>query len=140
MKSLCLVTASLLVCALLAGCENSETGPSAAVTSFSSVELRLGTGATATAGTTATINFIGWLYSASATDNKGAQFDTGTFSFPVGTTQIISGLSNGVAGMKVGGLRRMVVPPHLAFGPAGAPPAIPPNATLIFDVELLGVE
>jgi FKBP-type peptidyl-prolyl cis-trans isomerase FkpA len=134
----------LLGLALVAGCSSDSgsnsipTAPSANV-GFSATDLRVGTGAEATAGRNVTVRYTGWLYSTSAVDNKGQQFDSGSFSFTVGTG-VIPGFSQGVQGMKVGGLRRIVIPPNLAYG--NSPPAnsiIRANETLLFEVELLSV-
>jgi FKBP-type peptidyl-prolyl cis-trans isomerase FkpA len=105
---------------------------------FSQTDLRVGTGAEAAAGRRVTVNYSGWLYSASAAENKGRQFDSGTFTFTLGSGQVIRGWDQGFAGMRVGGLRRLVIPPELAYGSQGQGP-IPPNATLVFDVELTNV-
>jgi FKBP-type peptidyl-prolyl cis-trans isomerase FkpA len=111
---------------------------------YSTTDLRVGTGTEATAGRTLTVNYTGWLYNPSGQDGKGSQFDTSVgkapFSFPLGRGSVISGWDRGVAGMRVGGVRRLVLPPELAYGPGGNPPAIPGNATLVFDVELLNVQ
>jgi len=111
---------------------------------YSQIDLRVGTGTEATAGRTITVNYTGWLYAAGAADNKGTQFDSSVgrapFSFVLGRGQVIAGWDQGVAGMRVGGQRRLVIPPSLAYGSAGSPPVIPPNATLVFDVELLTVQ
>jgi len=121
------------------GCsESSPTAPSANVP-FSTVDLRVGTGAEATSGRGASVNYSGWLYNSLGTDNKGTRFDAGTFSFIVGQG-VIPGFSQGVTGMRVGGLRRITIPPNLAYGAAGSPPTIPGNSTLIFEVELLAVQ
>ena len=97
----------------------------------------------ATSGQTASVNYTGWLYSEGAPDNKGKQFDSsigrGPFEFKLGSGQVIRGWDQGVQGMKVGGQRRLVLPPEFAYGSRGAGNVIPPNATLVFDVELLGV-
>ncbi len=142
MRSLSILFALSLALAVTAACgDDSQTAPSSVSTvPFSSTELRLGTGADATTGKTATVRYTGWLYSATAAENKGSQFDTGTFSFVVGSNGVIQGFSLGVAGMKVGGTRRIIVPPNLGYGAAGAGSTIPPNATLVFDVELTAVQ
>ena len=97
----------------------------------------------ANSGQTATVNYTGWLYSEDAPEHKGAKFDSsvgrGPFSFKIGAGRVIRGWDQGVQGMKVGGVRRLVLPPEFAYGAAGAGGVIPPNATLVFDVELLGV-
>ena len=111
---------------------------------YSQLDLTDGTGLMATSGKTATVNYTGWLYSESAPEQKGTQFDTsigrGPFSFRLGAGQVIRGWDQGVEGMKVGGLRRLVLPPEFAYGARGAGGVIPPNATLVFDVELLDVK
>lgn len=131
-----------LLAALVAGCGNdgggTPTAPSANV-AFSTTDLRVGTGAEATTGRNVTVRYTGWLYSTTAADNKGTQFDSGTLPFVVGSG-VIQGFSMGVNGMRVGGLRRVVIPPNLGYGPAGRPPAIPGNATLLFEIELVSVQ
>jgi len=96
-----------------------------------------GNGAEATAGKTVSVHYTGWL-------PNGEKFDSSRdrnepFEFTLGAGQVIAGWDEGVAGMKVGGRRKLVIPPDLGYGTAGAPPDIPPGATLVFDVELLGV-
>jgi FKBP-type peptidyl-prolyl cis-trans isomerase FkpA len=89
------------------------------------------------------VNYTGWLYNPSGTDGKGSQFDSSIgrapFPFTLGAGQVISGWDRGVAGMRVGGQRRLVLPPELAYGSSGNGP-IPPNATLVFDIELLDAQ
>jgi FKBP-type peptidyl-prolyl cis-trans isomerase FkpA len=88
-----------------------------------------------------TVSYTGWLYDASRPDSKGTQFDTNaSFPFRLGTGAVIRGWNVGVVGMRVGGQRRLVIPPDLAYGSAGRPPVIPPNATLVFDIALLNVQ
>ena len=96
-----------------------------------------GQGEEATAGKTVSVHYTGWL-------PNGEKFDSSRdrnqpFEFTLGAGQVIAGWDEGVAGMKVGGRRKLVIPPGLAYGTAGAPPDIPPGATLVFDVELLDV-
>jgi FKBP-type peptidyl-prolyl cis-trans isomerase FkpA len=131
-------TAAILA-VIVTACSDSQTAPTSSSVQFATTDLRVGGGAEATTGKTATVNYTGWLYNGLAADNKGSQFDSGSFSFIVGTNQVIPGFSNGVTGMKVGGSRRMIIPPNLAYGASGSGP-IPPNASLVFDVELVGVQ
>lgn len=110
-----------------------------------SIELKAGTGEAAAAGKIAVVQYTGWLYDASAKDNKGKQFDSSRtggqpFKFPVGTGQVIKGWDQGVLGMKVGGSRRLIIPADLAYGDSGAGGVIPPGATLVFDIDLIAVE
>jgi len=106
------------------------------------VDTQVGTGAVAAAGHKVTVHYTGWL---DQNGSKGKKFDSSLdrgqpFSFNLGGHQVIRGWDEGVAGMKVGGKRTLTIPPDLGYGARGAPGAIPPNATLIFDVELLGVQ
>lgn len=124
--------------------KDSPTAPStSAGVPFSSTDLRVGTGAEAANGRRVTVNYTGWLYVAGAVDNKGTQFDTsngrGAFSFLLGGGGVIAGWERGVVGMRVGGQRRLIIPPELGYGAAGSGP-IPGNATLVFDIELLSVQ
>jgi FKBP-type peptidyl-prolyl cis-trans isomerase len=100
-------------------------------------DVKVGQGAEAKRGSTAVVHYTGWL-----TDGKkfDSSRDRGTpFDFEVGTGEVVAGWDLGVAGMKVGGQRKLVIPADLGYGAAGAPPVIPPGATLVFDVELLEV-
>ena len=112
---------------------------------FSTTDVRVGTGADATAGRRVTVNYTGWIYDPARPENKGQQFDSSVgagrqpFPFTLGTGAVIRGFDQGVIGMKVGGLRRVTIPPDLAYGSAGSGGVIPPNATLVFDIELLDV-
>lgn len=105
----------------------------------------MGTGADAVIGRRLTVNYTGWLYDPAQPENKGRQFDSSAgrspFVFTLGAGQVIRGWDTGVVGMKVGGQRRLILPPDLAYGSAGAGGGtIPPNATLVFDIELLDVQ
>jgi FKBP-type peptidyl-prolyl cis-trans isomerase FkpA len=99
----------------------------------------LGTGLDATNGKVVTVSYTGWLYSATASDNKGSQFDTGSFSFTLGAGQVISGFDQGVLGMKVGGKRTLLIPSSMGYGASGSG-SIPPNAGLVFEVTLTAVQ
>jgi FKBP-type peptidyl-prolyl cis-trans isomerase len=115
------------------------TGPSTKMPSgLEYWDIKVGTGPTASAGHTVKVHYTGWL-------TNGKKFDSSIdrgepFSFELGGGQVIKGWDQGVAGMKVGGKRQLRIPPELAYGDRGAGGAVPPNATLIFDVELLGVQ
>jgi len=105
-------------------------------------DTKTGDGATATPGNKVSVHYTGWLYNNGA---KGAKFDSSVdrgqpFQFTLGARQVIAGWDEGVAGMKVGGKRTLIIPPELGYGARGAGGVIPPNATLMFDVELLGVQ
>ena len=104
-------------------------------------DTRAGTGASPTTGQTCVMHYTGWLWVNGA---KGAKFDSShdrgqPFSFPIGRGRVIKGWDEGVAGMKVGGLRKLTIPSDLAYGDRGFPPVIPPRSTLVFEVELLEV-
>lgn len=108
-------------------------------------ETKIGSGPEAQTGQTVTVHYTGWLYDEDAPKNRGKKFDSsldrGTpFSFPLGAGRVIKGWDQGVVGMKVGGKRTLSIPARLGYGSRGAGAAIPPNAPLLFDVELLGVE
>ena len=105
-------------------------------------DTQVGTGATPRPGQICVMHYTGWLYVNGA---KGKKFDSSVdrgqpFEFPIGRHQVIAGWEEGVASMKVGGKRTLIIPPDLGYGARGAGGVIPPNATLIFDVELLGVK
>lgn len=107
-------------------------------------DIKLGEGAEAQAGQTVIVHYTGWLYDEAAPENKGTKFDSSLdrnqpFDFPLGGGRVIRGWDEGVQGMKEGGQRTLVIPPEMGYGPRGAGGAIPPNATLVFDVKLLKV-
>ncbi|WP_036284886.1 FKBP-type peptidyl-prolyl cis-trans isomerase [Methylocystis sp. ATCC 49242] len=106
------------------------------------IDNKVGTGAAAKSGQTVSVHYTGWLYNNGA---KGKKFDSSRdrgepFEFPLGGGQVIAGWDEGVAGMKVGGKRTLIIPPELGYGARGAGGVIPPGATLMFDVELVGVK
>ena len=123
------------------GCSGSNTtAPSTSSGTFTQTDLVVGTGAEAVTGKTATVTYSGWLYDATQPNAKGRQFDASTgFTFTLGAGQVIRGWDQGVVGMRVGGQRRLIIPPDLAYGSQGVPGVIPANATLVFDIALLGV-
>ena len=115
------------------------------ITSLQITDSKVGTGAEAKSGRQVTVHYTGWLYDPKAADKHGKKFDSSKdhgepFSFKLGGGQVIRGWDQGVAGMKVGGARTLVIPSELGYGQRGAGGAIPPNATLLFDVELLEVK
>ena len=115
------------------------------ITSLQITDGAVGSGATATSGKQVTVHYTGWLYDPKAADKHGKKFDSSRdrgepFSFGLGKGQVIRGWDQGVAGMKVGGKRTLVIPSELGYGARGAGGAIPPNATLVFDVELIDVK
>jgi FKBP-type peptidyl-prolyl cis-trans isomerase len=141
-----------LIALLLSACGGSDGGngaaggdfkvDSASLTKTASglqyQDVTVGSGAEARDGQVAVVHYTGWL-------TDGTKFDSSRdrgqpFSFPIGQGQVIPGWDEGVAGMKVGGRRKLVIPANLGYGDMGAPPVIPPSATLFFDVELLDVK
>lgn len=151
--SILLLAASLSVGSLLTGCVNERSKPMDVPTKenlvtegYTTTESGLnykdtvtGSGEEATAGHKVTVHYTGWLYP------EGSKFDSSVdrgqpFEFRLGARQVIGGWDEGVAGMKIGGKRTLIIPPDLGYGAYGAPGAIPPNATLKFDVELLGIQ
>ena len=133
--------AAVLVCIVPTACDDSPTSPSG-TPAFAQTDLRLGTGAEAVVGRLVAVNYTGWLYDGSRPDEKGGQFDSSAgrdpFTFTVGVGQVIEGWDRGVPGMRVGGVRRLVIPPSLGYGNFRNGP-IPPNAALVFEIELVAV-
>jgi peptidylprolyl isomerase len=127
--------------------DNSASAQSAAkpvttATGLQMIDTKVGTGATPRTGQICVMHYTGWLYENGV---KGKKFDSSVdrgepFEFPIGQQRVIAGWDEGVATMKVGGTRTLIIPAKLGYGARGAGGAIPPNATLIFDVELLGVK
>ena len=97
------------------------------------------TGAQAVTGKTVTVTYTGWLYSATAVDHKGTQFDSGNYTFTIGTKAVVDGFDQGVLGMKVGGKRTVLIPSSMGYGSSGKG-SIPPNAGLVFDIALTKVQ
>jgi FKBP-type peptidyl-prolyl cis-trans isomerase len=148
MKQILIVTA-LFLALILSGCggtppKAADTKSTSAVEPYSTAsglkirEDKVGTGPVASAGNLVQVHYTGWLENGTKFDSS---LDRGTpFEFKLGAGQVIKGWDEGVAGMKVGGKRQLIIPSGLGYGPNGAGSVIPPNATLIFDVELLGVK
>jgi peptidylprolyl isomerase len=137
------LAAALALVATGASTAIAQTGK--AMTTASGLQIadtKVGTGATPKTGQTCVMHYTGWLYQNGA---KGQKFDSSVdrgqpFEFPIGRHQVIAGWDQGVAGMKVGGTRALIIPSELGYGGRGAGGVIPPNATLLFDVELLDVK
>ncbi|WP_366931100.1 FKBP-type peptidyl-prolyl cis-trans isomerase [Thiofilum sp.] len=109
------------------------------------IDAKVGSGAEALTGKVVAVHYTGWLYDEKAADKKGAKFDSSLdrgapFEFPLGGGRVIKGWDEGVVGMKVGGQRTLIIAPEYGYGARGAGGVIPPNATLLFDVELLDVK
>lgn len=117
----------------------------AKITELQKIDTQVGTGREAEPGFNVTVHYTGWLYDASAENGKGKKFDSSLdrnqpFNFFLGGGQVIQGWDEGFAGMKIGGKRTLIIPSEMGYGARGAGGAIPPNADLIFDVELLDVK
>jgi FKBP-type peptidyl-prolyl cis-trans isomerase FkpA len=141
-RSLTRLPFSLIVLVLAAACSDGPTTPGG-VTTLTQTDVTVGTGAAAATGNSITVNYTGWLYDPARPENKGLQFDTSTergpYTFTLGAGTVIKGWEQGVVSMRVGGLRRLIVPPSLAYGSARNGP-IPPNSTLVFDIELISIQ
>ena len=135
----------LLVATIACGGSSTPSSPSqTANVAFSQTDIVVGTGRQAANGNRVTAHYTLWLYDSSRPDNKGTQIQTSVggqpFPFVLGAGQVIRGWDQGVPGMAVGGKRRLIIPPSLAYGSAGSPPSIPPNATLVFEIEVVGID
>jgi FKBP-type peptidyl-prolyl cis-trans isomerase FkpA len=141
-RSIVIWAAAFALAVLGSGCAETPTTPTN-FAPFSQTDLRVGTGGDAGTGRVLTVHYTGWFYNESRPDQKGPVFDASSpespFVFTLGVGGVIQGWDQGLVGMRVGGLRRLVIPPSLAYGPARAN-RIPPNATLLFEVELIAVE
>ena len=117
--------------------------PSGELTDLTVIDVQVGSGEAVQRGDTAVVHYTGWLYDPNAGNRRGAQFDSSmggdTFSFQLGAGRVIRGWEESVDGMRVGGRRYLFLPPEYAYGERGAPPVIPPNAALVFDVELVEI-
>jgi FKBP-type peptidyl-prolyl cis-trans isomerase FkpA len=138
--------AVILLLPLLGACsdDSNPTSPILPGAPYSQTDLEVGTGAEAVVGRTVSVDYVGWIYDPTKPENKGQQFTNsatdGPANFQLGAAQVIPGFEQGVVGMKVGGRRRLVIPPDLAYGSQGSTDgAIPPYATLVFDIKLTSV-
>ena len=145
LRSELLLCIAALTVVVSTGCANSEEGMAdSGITTLQSQDVTPGTGAEATKGQVVRVHYTGWLYDSSASGNRGRKFDSSKdrndpFEFRLGAGEVITGWDEGVAGMKVGGTRILTIPPGMGYGATGAGGVIPPNATLVFEVELLDV-
>lgn len=159
MKFALLKPLSMCLLVLLAGCQaqsptnstskqtetTQEKTMTQSIKELQKIDTQVGTGREAEPGFNVTVHYTGWLYDAAAKDHKGTKFDSSVdrkepFNFFLGGGQVIQGWDEGFAGMKIGGKRTLIIPPEMGYGARGAGGVIPPNATLIFDVELLEVK
>ncbi|WP_017161103.1 FKBP-type peptidyl-prolyl cis-trans isomerase [Xanthomonas phaseoli] len=136
---------TLIAALLLASCAPVLPPSGGTIASFERIDRTVGTGAEATPGAMVTVHYTGWLYDEKAADKHGKKFDSSLdraepFQFVLGGRQVIRGWDDGVAGMRVGGKRTLMTPPDYGYGDNGAGGVIPPGASLVFDVELLGVQ
>jgi len=153
MKHATIIASTVLIAMLAisgcnAGSQNSnqeKTVMSQTITEFTKIDHKIGTGREAEAGLNVTVHYTGWLYDPSKPEGKGAKFDSSLdrgepFVFYLGGGQVIRGWDEGFAGMKIGGTRTLLIPAEYGYGARGAGGVIPPNASLVFDVELLGIK
>jgi len=136
---------AMLMTTLFAPAIAGGTPPSDPPAELVVTQLAAGDGPAIAAGSTAVVHYTGWLFDPAAADRKGTKFDSSRdrgqpFKFPLGAGRVIQGWDQGVEGMQVGEQRRLFIPPALGYGSRGAGNVIPPNSTLVFDVELLGIE
>ena len=137
--------AALVTICLLGLVATSSAAADNTVAELKTIDTKVGTGAEAVSGADVTVDYTGWLYDADAPDNHGKKFDSSLdrgqpFTFVLGAGRVIQGWDKGVQGMKVDGERTLIIPADMAYGAQGAGARIPPNAPLIFDVELKDVE
>ena len=140
------------LCISISGCQaestsstQEKTAMTSSITTLQKNDTVVGTGREAEPGFNVSVHYTGWLYDEKAADFKGKKFDSSVdrgqpFKFDLGASQVIQGWDEGFAGMKIGGKRTLIIPSEMGYGARGAGGAIPPNATLIFDVELLDVK
>lgn len=141
-----------VLCISISGCQaestpssQEKTAMTSSITTLQKNDTVVGTGREAEPGFNVSVHYTGWLYDEKAADFKGKKFDSSVdrgqpFKFDLGASQVIQGWDEGFAGMKIGGKRTLIIPSEMGYGARGAGGAIPPNATLIFDVELLDVK
>ena len=145
MRQLPALPALLSLLLLVACAADPGPPPSGSVAELQRIDGRVGEGAVASPGQEVSVHYTGWLYNENAPDRRGRQFDSSRnrdepFTFLLGAGQVIRGWDEGVAGMRVGGQRTLLIPADMAYGRKGAGGVIPPNASLVFEVELLDVQ
>lgn len=132
------------IAGLASSCGESTPTASTPAAPYNQTDIRIGTGDEAVNGKRIGVHYTGWIYDPRQPEEKGRQFDSSVgrepYVFVLGAGTVIRGFDQGVPGMRIGGLRRLVLPPDMAYGNAGVGGAIPPYATLVFDVELVTVE
>ena len=137
---------TVLLCGvLLAACTEPGPPPGGSVAELQRIDLKAGTGTVASSGDEVSVHYTGWLYDQNAPDQRGQQFDSSRergepITFLLGAGRVIRGWDDGVAGMRVGGQRVLMIPASLGYGRKGAGGVIPPNASLVFEVELVDVK
>ncbi len=134
----------LLLSLLAAGCTPPGPPPGGTIAAFQPIDTQPGSGTEAVPGSKVTVHYTGWIYDERSADKHGEKFDSSVdrgepFSFNLGDKQVIRGWDEGVAGMKVGGKRTLMIPPEYGYGNRGVGP-IPAGSSLVFDVELLDVK
>ncbi|HEY5802831.1 MAG TPA: FKBP-type peptidyl-prolyl cis-trans isomerase [Lysobacter sp.] len=134
----------LFAVTLLAACADPGPPPGGTIARFETIDQKVGTGAVARSGQDVVVHYTGWNYEQKAADGRGTKFDSSRdrnepFTFLLGAGRVIRGWDEGVAGMRVGGRRVLRIPPAYGYGAAGAGGVIPPNGSLVFEVELLDV-
>lgn len=142
LRRACIVSALVISLGTLTACVSAPEGPTK-FAAFSQTDLRVGTGAAVVAGQVISVHYTGWFYDETRPDQKGASFETSLATQPIqfqlGSTQVIFGWNQGIPGMQVGGLRRLVIPPSVGYGAFRTGP-IPPWTTLIFEVEVVSID
>ena len=134
----------VLAISALAACADPVPPPGGTIARFEAIDQKVGTGAVARSGQDVTVHYTGWNYEQKAADGHGSKFDSSRdrnepFTFLLGAGRVIRGWDEGVAGMRVGGRRVLMIPPEFGYGSEGAGGVIPPNGSLVFEVELLDV-
>lgn len=141
----CICTFTLSACNAESTTPQEKPAMTSNITELQKIDTHVGTGREAEPGFNISVHYTGWLYDEKASDKKGQKFDSSVdrkqpFDFPLGAGHVIQGWDEGFAGMKVGGKRTLIIPSEMGYGARGAGGVIPPNATLVFDVELLDVK